>query len=407
MTYVQHIDLTTSGTTGPELEESNFSVPSVALNAFEISNAESLSWDVALYLADRLDGANREEDRGELRNLFWDLRSDATAPGYGFIVDVDRRHVAVPAEWEYPEKDDYEGYRIRRVDEFRATAANPDYSHIVRPILREGVKSHFKDSPSIETHLGPLWQFYNEFCEVPDTTARSNRPLFCRTYRVWPECLRGGRWALKVALSTRVVDGRTIADYYRNGSVEDLARIIRDRREGRLTRDNRPLDVNVIRVGDETSSWKMYALANPDRIAEDAELSVEEQKNQAEQDVQCKQFKRSPSDYSSDRLRLILSSQDTQGDHRETILAPSDRLEEYADVRNAFDGMTAFGADVCLRRSLVDLNDFPTQAVEPPSVQVMGKSGKQVVESPSAFTPGALKKRARKREKHVNNTPCK
>ena len=100
MSQVHHIDLTTRGSTNPELVESDVSIPSVAINAFEISNAESLSWDVALYSVDRIDGANREEDRGEIRNLFWNLRREAKTPGYGFIVDVDRRHVAVPAAWE-------------------------------------------------------------------------------------------------------------------------------------------------------------------------------------------------------------------------------------------------------------------------------------------------------------------
>ena len=401
MSQVHHIDLTTRGSTNPELVESDVSIPSVAINAFEISNAESLSWDVALYSVDRIDGANREEDRGEIRNLFWNLRREAKTPGYGFIVDVDRRHVAVPAAWEYPEKDDYQGYRLQRASEFRASATNSDHSRIVESILREGVKSTFKKSPSIEARLGSLWQFYNEFCEVPTAPQGSNRPLFCRTYRVWPECLRDGRWTLKVTLSTQVVDGRSIADYYRHGNVEELARIIRNRREGRLTRDNRPLDVNVLRAGDETRSWKMCALANPDDIAGHADLSAEEQKSRAGRDIQCKSFKKPPVDHPADRLQLILSSQDTQGDHRETILDPSDRLEEYADVRNAFDGMDAFGVDVRLSRSLFDLNDFPTQEVKPPSVQVMGESGKEVIESPSAFTSEGLKQRARKRERHV------
>jgi len=398
MTYVEEIDLTTKKESSSErVLPTSTSGP--VFNAFNIRNATDLEWEAALYEVDKINGLNKDEDRGEIKGLFWDLRSDADTSGFGFIVDVDRQHIAVPQSWEYPEGE-YGGYRIRRERELAVRAANPDHAHIVSPILREGIKNHFKHSPSVENHLGALWQYYGGFCEVPATAGSG--PLFCRAYYVRPELLRDGKWVFKASLTTKVLDGRTIADYYREGNVEQLAQIIRNRREGRLTRDNVPPDVNVVREGSKTQKWKMLALKDPEGIIEHANLERGEQKAESKEDVLCDRYKRSPVAYPPDQLRLILSSQDTEEEHRETILEPGDRLNEYRDVRNAFHRMEAYGVEVELDTSLVEARDFSTTEVVPPSVQVQGPDGKmEKVEAPEDFGPKALSNRARKRARHV------
>ena len=399
MSYVKKVDLTTKEKTVSE-QTPVASASGPVLNAFGIQNLDELEWEAALYEVDKIDGINKDENRGEIKGLFWDLRSDADTSGFGFIVDVDRQHIAVPKSWEYPEGE-YDGYRIRRERELTVQATNPDHAHIVSPILREGIKNHFKNSPAVENHLGSLWQYYNGFCEVP-TIQSGDRPLFCRSYYVWPERLRGDRWVFKASLSTKVIDGRTIADYYREGDVEQLAQIIRNRREGRLTRDNVPPDVNVVREGSRTQKWKMYALANPEKIVDDADLDPAGQRAKSKEDVSCDRFKRPPVSHPSDQLRLILSSQDTEEQHRETILGPEDRLEEYRKVRNAFDGMEAYGVEIHLDTSPVEAEVFSTKEVTPPSIQVQGQSGeRKIIEAPSNFSKKALNDRAQERAHHV------
>ena len=59
------------------------------LNCYEISNTPSLSWHVALYRVEKVDGQlSSHSDRNELKNLFWDLRAEFkdSCPGYGFII---------------------------------------------------------------------------------------------------------------------------------------------------------------------------------------------------------------------------------------------------------------------------------------------------------------------------------
>jgi len=398
MSYVKKVDLTTKEK-GASDHAPVASASGPVLNAFGIQNLDELEWEAALYEVDKIDGVNKDEDRGEIKGLFWDLRSDADTSGFGFIVDVDRRHVAVPQSWEYPEGE-YDGYRIRRERELTVQATNPDHAHIVSPILREGIKNHFKNSPAVENHLGPLWQYYGGFCEVPKTTG--NGPLFCRAYYGQAEQLRNGQWTLKVSLSTKVIDGKTISDYYREGNVSQLAQIIRNRRGGRLTRDNVPPDVNVVREGSRTQKWKMYALANPEKIVDDADLDPAGQRAKSKEDVSCDRFKRPPVSHPSDQLLLILSSQDTEEQHRETILGPDDRLDEYRKVRNAFDGMEAYGVKIDLDVSPVEAEVFPTEEVTPPSIQVQGQTEeRKIVEAPSNFSKKALNDRAQERARHV------
>ena len=399
MNYVDHIDLTSATRSSSRGDILPGRGP--GLNAFEITNLDDLTWEIALYEVDAVEGENRGRDRSKIRSLFWDLKADAKTPGFGFIVDVSRRHVAVPQEWEYPEGR-HGDYRVTRKDEFTARAAHPGHEHIAKPILREGIKNHFKNAPPVETHLGPLWQSYSWFCEVPKSRDQHEGPLFCRMYRLWPERLRDGRWALKPAILTKVVDGRTIADYYRQGEVEQLANIIRRRRKGRLTRDNRPLDVNMLREGDATRSWQMYALAEPEVIAGHADLPAGKQKEQAAADVRCKQFKRPPRSQPPELLRLILSSHDTEKDHRETILDPEERTREYQDIRSAFATLDVFDAPVELSPSLVSVDKFPLMEIAPPKVQVLGAESTTVsVDAPAEFTASALKKRANDRARHV------
>ena len=59
------------------------------LNAYGIRGQENLSWDVAIYRINRLDGdESKNEERGKIKGLVWDLlrQYKAECPGYGFIL---------------------------------------------------------------------------------------------------------------------------------------------------------------------------------------------------------------------------------------------------------------------------------------------------------------------------------
>lgn len=65
MSYDKRIDLTT--------EEESASEPTLAasasgpvFNAFRIQNATDLEWETALYEVNKIDGVNKDEDRGEI-----------------------------------------------------------------------------------------------------------------------------------------------------------------------------------------------------------------------------------------------------------------------------------------------------------------------------------------------------
>ena len=216
------------------------------LNAYNILDLEDLSWDVAIYKMVQLNGdQSKNEDRGKIKNIMWDLRSQYTGqcPGYGFIFDVDKTTVAIPKDWNIPQQDHFKGYRVTRDREFKAQMNNPDHRVIVRGILRESIKRRFKNIPSDE--IGPFWQDFNNFCQVPNLANSNQNIIYCRKFHVSPELLENNLWVLQTEIRTKSIDGRTFADYYRRGEVERLAKMIRLKRENRLTRQNRPTEIRV------------------------------------------------------------------------------------------------------------------------------------------------------------------
>ena len=174
------------------------------LNAYGIRGQENLSWDVAIYRINRLDGdESKNEDRGSIKDLVWDLlrQYKAECPGYGFILDLDETTVAIPKAWNIPGQDDFNGYRVIREDEFKAQMRNPDHRVIVTGILRESIKKHFKGNASSE--IGPLWQDYGDFCQMPDLANPNQDIIYCRKFQVSAELLENNRWVLQIVISTQ------------------------------------------------------------------------------------------------------------------------------------------------------------------------------------------------------------
>lgn len=82
---------------------------------YSILGLENLSWEVATYTVFPLDNHKVDhKDRGNIKNVMWDLRAQhrALCPGYGFVIDVDEVTVAIPQRWDIPRQNDFKGYRI-------------------------------------------------------------------------------------------------------------------------------------------------------------------------------------------------------------------------------------------------------------------------------------------------------
>ena len=93
------------------------------LNAYGIRGQENLSWDVAIYRINRLDGdESKNEDPGKITDPMWALRREHKEQclGYGFILDVGKTTVVIPKGWNIPGQDNFKGYQVIRDQEFKA-----------------------------------------------------------------------------------------------------------------------------------------------------------------------------------------------------------------------------------------------------------------------------------------------
>ena len=66
-------------------------LPAEFLNAYEIENIGAMSWQVALYKLERLDGQSlAHSDRGKIKNILWELykKKKSQCRGLGFVVDI-------------------------------------------------------------------------------------------------------------------------------------------------------------------------------------------------------------------------------------------------------------------------------------------------------------------------------
>lgn len=372
------------------------------LNAYSILNLKGLRWDVATYTVVQLNGDETEhEDRGKIKSVMWDLRRQykELCRGYGFVIDVDPVTVAIPQGWNIPRQGDFNGYRVVRDDKFNATASNPNHQAIVAGILRESIKQHFKNPPSDE--LGTLWQDYNDFCQMPDLMNSDQGIIYCRKFHVSPELLEGGRWVLQIAITTKSLDGLTVADYYRSGEVRQLAEMIQLKRENRLTRQNTPPEIRVWRSQGDAQAI-VIELDNPDEIIAHAKLDPIDQVARVDQTILCKQYKKRPVPVPLSEIRLIPEAQIAQERHRETIIAPNERTGWYGKLRDFFNGMDAYGKTINLAEAPVDVQQFFSIPFKPPSLRVKpSPKGVDLIPVPKDGLPQKLKQRRRTLVDHI------
>jgi hypothetical protein len=320
-------------------------LPTNFLNCYEIFSPSSLTWRVSTYTVVRVDGQQQtHKDRGEIKNIIWTLRKryKDRCQGYGFVVDIDERTVALPAAWDLPSPIEVEGYSVAWARTFTTSASEPKDRPIIAGIICEAMKKHFKKNRSAE--LGHLWQDYDQFCQM--SNEREDRDsLLCRRFGVLAKVLCGNRWVLELLVSTATLDGKTFDDYYHQGEVDVLASMIETKRANRRTRQNRPTAIRVWR--DQSTEYQIninaLELEDPSVVIGHGTLSRREQVSLASGTVRCKPFNGSPIDVSLAEIRLVLDTQITQEEHADTIIEPVERARLQRQLRDFVDGAEMYG----------------------------------------------------------------
>lgn len=374
-------------------------LPETFLSCYEILNIDALRCGVRLYKVRRANGAQTHAERGDAKQVIWNLRTahKDLCRGYGFVVDLDEETIAVPSDWRLPSGARTKDHIVTLDTEFATDPANGHHCKIIMGILREGIKRHFKDNRSDD--LGEWWQDYDSFCQMPDFRIDSDFH-FCRKFGAAAKLLVGDRWVIQTLITTATVDGRTFADYFHNGDVAALVDMIELKQANRLNRKNEPTAVRALR--DESREFLTKAtvleLDAPNLLNGIASLSRHEQAQKAAGTIGCHGFKGASMDVPLHQLRLILDSQITQSDHSETILDPKDRNHLAELLRDFLNGTSIGGRTLSLSKSPVDVASLPNEVVSLPSLRVKDEGKKErVIPSPNSNSKEALRNRGRQR----------
>jgi hypothetical protein len=394
----------TAAATTPEVRGEFPEPPGTFLTCYGIANPEVLTWPVRIYKVRRQDGAEQSHaERGEAKQVIWSLRKQHKdqCRGFGFVVDVDEETVAVPSDWNLLSGVQVDGYLVTLDGTFTTDPSVPSHRGIITGILREAIKSRFKNERSDK--LGFLWQDYDKFCQMPEHDGEPEF-LFCRRFGVSARALRGNRWVLQMQVTTATLDGRTIADYYQAGDVGTLARMIEAKQANRVNRCNRPVDVRVFRNdgNEHFVSAGVLDLDDPALIVGHGSLGRHEQIGLANGTVRCRPFSKPVVEVPMSQLRLVLDTQITKTDHSETILEPEERHRFAHYLRDFLDDLEVYGKQVRLEAVPVDSKAFPEITIQFPSLRVRDKErDERIIAAPSVHSEESLHHRGRDRVEQI------
>jgi len=374
------------------------------LNSYEIVN-KLLEWDVSIYILKRTDGKPQSnDDRSELKSVLWNLRRkySSSCRGYGFVIDIDEKNVAVPSNWDIPTGIQEGQYIVVQREIIKTRPADTKSQPIISGIIREGLKQHFKNNSS--DTLGDLWQNYNSFCQKP-IHENSDRYCFCRSFDIKAKLLHEKKWVLEFIIGTVTIDGKTFQEYYLCGDVSSLVDMIEAKKMNKLSRDNRPVSVRLLRIEESAHRYPRISVLNlsdEDILKTHATLSYDKQRSHHKGIISCQPFKKNPIHVPLEQIRLILDTQITQETHSETIIEPADRHCLSNDLRDFLDGAEVYGTKLKLSKSPSSADNFPHFFVKPPSVRVKDENNTEtIIRAPSEVTADALRKRSRIRQKQV------
>ena len=379
---------------------SSTNLPSSFLTCFEVLMPQNLVWPVRLYRVRKVETKDQAHvDRGAAKQAIWGLRkaNSSRCRGYGFVVDISEDTIAIPEAWDLPSGNVVDGYEVKYLQSMRTDSYDRASRPIIGGILREAVKASLKSCKSAA--LGPLWQDYNRFCQMPDLS--SDRPFhFCRKFGASLKVLHGNKWVLQVHVSTGTLDGRTFSDYYIDGKAELLADMIDAKRFPHLNRSNRPATVRVFHSPQlhGTTSGKVLDLCDIEEVSGHAMLSRKEQSEIAREPIYCKAFNRPAIPVDSSTIRLVLDTQITKSDHSETIIEPEERFQLSQTIRDVLNGMEASGKVIEFNELPVDSSKYVSFSVPFPALRVRnGEFGERTIRGVGKPTSQNLHKRGRER----------
>jgi hypothetical protein len=376
-------------------------IPGTFLNGYEVLNLSEVCWPVRVISIELKGQPASDDDRGRLKDIVWKLRgaNKSHCPGLGFVIDIDKTRVAIPATWQIPlpvETSEYCAVLSCMMDADNESALGRT---ILAGILREAIKNTFKSQ--LLPELGPLWQDFDSFTQAPPAAGTGDH-LFCRRFTAQVKQLRDRRMALQVVVGSTALDGKTFEQHYRDGTVAELVTMINIKRAGRMNRDNRPVSVRVVQQYLDGVTVKALDLDDIETVERDSKLRPEQQRVNAGRTIRCHQFGRPPIDVPGGELRLILDSHILGEDHRETIITPEERLVWMQRVRKLLDGVSVFGKTLRLNVNLLGVDEFGGISILPPIIRVRGENGKEVhIEPPSVFSEPGLLSRGRQRADHI------
>ena len=376
--------------------------PGIFLSAFAIENQSQLSWKIRSYRLTRLDGRQASHsERGEAKGAMFQLRNQyrSRCKGYGFVIDHGADLIAVPDNWDLPSGVEIGAYRVELDCAFTAQATEVNNRQLIAGILRESIKQKLKNVSN--SPLGPFWQHFDRFSQYPDLRA-DTAYVFCREFSFSPKTFAAGLWGVGFSVGTITLDGRSIQAYYRDGKVTALAQSIQAKQENRQTRKSRLFAVHALRISPRSDvPPALLELADVGSILAHSSLSQDEQKARHKEPIRVKEYSGKVYDVPGDQLRLILDTQLTLGDHRETIISPDERFRMLRALRDIVDGADLFGVPLSLSKAPISGREIKNTVIAPPSITVRGEHGRpKIIPAPEA-TPQAIRDRARLRDRCV------
>lgn len=368
------------------------------LNAYEVVNASSLRWPVVRYHFNHPDRSQEHTERGVLVSHMWNLRRahEAACPGHRFVLAESPDTVLVPADWLIPDHDDHEGYEIRRGQAFELSALNAEHAMLVGELLKRALISHMKRSSGT---LGAVWQDFNGFCELPPAQG-VDAVRYVRRFEAIPARLKAGRWVLKVRLGTVSVDGRSFADYFRDGDVGTLAEYLVLKRRNRETRQSGPTAIRVL-VNTGTSRPEVMELKSPEELMQRAEQDPAVQMAQAEDRLTCIVYPDREVEVDLRHAWLILDTQITGEQHRETILSTDTRAAWFEQIRGVVDGAEVHGTPLRLDNQLFRLDSQDVLRIELPALTLKVSPTEEGILPGSRAEAGEIRSRAEQRQRAV------
>ena len=377
-------------------------LPARFFNAYEITNATDLEWWVREFKFERLDKRSlTHNDRGEIKNLFWELKREnsESCSGDGFVVDVRPDTVVVPDKWMLPVPLTYKDYRVTAGEtNLCVNAGQSERQSIATAIIRDGLKSFIKRNSS--SKLGRFWQDFDSFCQSPVLDDDKDVEI-CRKFDVQCKQVKNNRLLVEIIISTTILDAETFADYYRNGRVSKLAGMIKTKQDNKINRQGKAVEVRAVRMNGEV--LEAVVLDDLPSIFKDARLKHNQLKAKEDEDILAHTYRRTPERVPFKDLKLILDSQITQEEHTETILSPSEREPLMRDMREFIDGAEIYKKSLFLSKLPFDLKNIPSLSILPPRVRVKGNEpGTEIIiGTPAKHTADELNKRLFKRGKTI------